>query len=60
MMVPDKPFSYKPTPPIKNSWVIVLVVAEIIMAFSIGLSCLILSLHLMRRLNNDADQDALL
>ena len=60
MMVLDKPFSYKPTPPIKNSWVIVLVVAAIIMAFSIGLSCLILSLHLMRRLNNDADQDALL
>ena len=60
IIVKDKPFSYKPTPPMKNSWVIVLVVTEIMMVFCIGLSCLILSLNLMRRLKIDSDQDALL
>lgn len=52
----DKPFSFKPSPPIQNGWVIVLVVAEIMIAFSIGLSCLLLSLNLMRRLKKDADE----
>lgn len=60
LLVPDKPLSFKPSPPIQNGWVIVLVVALIMVVFSIGLSCLLLSLNMMRRLKKDADEYALI
>eukprot|EP00978_Attheya_sp_CCMP212_P017990 scaffold48685_cov46-Attheya_sp.AAC.7 len=58
MMIPDKPYDYTPEPPIRNSWVIVLIAVELVVAFSIGVSFLILSLNLMRRLKADNDGDA--
>jgi hypothetical protein len=58
MMIPDKPYDYIPEPPIRNSWVIVLIAVELVVAFSIGVSFLILSLNLMRRLKADNDGDA--
>jgi hypothetical protein len=60
LAVPDKAFSYTPPPPIRASWVIVLVLAELIVAFSMGMSCLLLSLTLMRRLNDVTGEDGLL
>ena len=60
LLIQDAPFSYKPAPPMQNGWVIVLILAEIMIAFSVGLSCFLLSLNLLRRLKNDADEDALL
>ena len=60
LLLKDKAFSFKPTPPIRNDWIIVLIVAEIMIAFSIGVSCFILSLNLMRRLKKDADEGELL
>ena len=60
LLVPDGAFSFKPSPPIQHGWIIVLVIAEIAVAFSIGLSCLLLSLNLMQRLKKDAEGDAIL
>jgi hypothetical protein len=50
---------FRPPPPIQQSWVLLLIVVELTVAFTIGLSCLLVSLNLMRRLhpinNNDED-----
>lgn len=54
LAVPDKPFSYHASPPIQRAWVVVLLTVEIILALSIGLSCLLMSLNLMRKANQDA------
>jgi len=59
LLTPDKSHRYIPTPPMKNSWVIVLVVAEIVVAFSVGLSCLLLSLNLMKKLAEEEHADRL-
>ena len=59
LVIPDKDFSYTPPPPIRASWVIVLVFAELIVAFTMGMSCLVLSLSLMKRLNSVVDDDDL-
>ena len=59
LVIPDKDFSYTPPPPIRASWVIVLVFAELIVAFAMGMSCLVLSLSLMKRLNDVVDDDDL-
>jgi len=60
ILTPDKPFSYDPSPPMGNSWVIVLIVAEIMVAFGVGLSCFLLSFNLMRKLQKDAEEENLL
>jgi len=57
LVIPDNAFSYTPPPPIRASWVIVLVFAELIVAFIMGMSCLVLSLSLMRRLNDVVDDN---
>jgi hypothetical protein len=61
LLVPDKPFHYIPAPPISGHWVITLVVAELVVAFSIGVCCLVLNLNMWRRLNfADGDGNAFL
>ncbi len=60
ILTPDKPFSYVPSPPMRNSWVIVLIVAEIMVAFGVELSCFLLSFNLMQKLKNDAEEENLL
>lgn len=57
LLVADKPFHYIPAPPIRGSWVITLVVAELVIAFCFGVCCLILNLNMLRRLNADSDGD---
>ena len=42
---------FRPPPPIQQSWVLLLIVVELTVAFTIGLSCLLVSLNLMRRLH---------
>lgn len=57
MLLPDKEFAYESEPPISASSVIYLVAAELVVAFAVGLVCLILSLYLMRRANADEEGD---
>ena len=60
MLVPDKPFKYVATPPLSSSWVIFLIALELFIALGIGLSCVLLSVRMMRRLNSEDDGDAFL
>ena len=60
MLIPDKPFKYASTPPISNSSVIVLIAIEMIIALGVGIACLVLSVHLMRRASADEEGDAFL
>jgi hypothetical protein len=55
---PDKIFKYESGPPISSSSVIVLIAMELVVAFGIGLTCLLLSLNLMRRATADEEGDA--
>ena len=57
---PDKAFKYKCGPPISTSSVIVLIAMELVVAFGVGLTCLLLSLNLMRRATADEEGDAFL
>jgi hypothetical protein len=43
--------SESPLPPIRNSWVITLITAELMIAFAVGLTCVLLSLSIVRREN---------
>lgn len=54
----DKMFKYESEPPISSSSVIVLIAMELVIAFSVGLTCLLLSLNLMRRATVDDEGDA--
>jgi len=57
---PDKAFKYECGPPISTSSVIVLIAMELVVAFGVGLTCLLLSLNLMRRATADEEGDAFL
>lgn len=58
LLVSDYDFSYeKPIPPIRNSWVITLITAELMIAFSVGVSCVYLSLNLVRSENSRDDEE---
>jgi len=57
ILTPSKPFMYRPDPPIQHGWVLVLITFELIIAFSIGVSCLLLSLNLMSRLKKSRRED---
>ena len=53
LLVGNVRFTYeKPIPPIRNSWVITLITVELSIAFFVGVSCVYLSLHLLRKENN--------
>lgn len=54
---PDKPFKYESGPPISASGVIVLIAMELVAAFIVGSTCLLLSLNLMRRAKADEEGD---
>jgi len=55
IILPDKAFRYEPEPPISNSSVIFLIAVEMVVAFGIGISCLLLSLNLVRRISSDEE-----
>jgi len=57
LLLPDKEFAYEGEPPISSSSVIFLIAAELVVAFAIGVVCLVLSLNLMRRANADEEGD---
>jgi len=57
ILVPDKEFIYESEPPISSSSVIFLIAAELVVAFAVGVVCLVLSLNLMRRANADEEGD---
>jgi hypothetical protein len=57
---PDKVFKYDCGPPISTSSVIVLIAMELVVALGVGLTCLLLSLNLMRRATADEEGDAFL
>lgn len=54
---PDKAFTYTSEPPISSSSVIFLIGVELILAFGIGLGCVLLSLNLLRRASADEEGD---
>mmetsp|Transcript_14615 Transcript_14615/g.31058 ORF Transcript_14615/g.31058 Transcript_14615/m.31058 type:complete len:648 (-) Transcript_14615:385-2328(-) len=58
MLIADKVFRYESEPPISSSSVIVLIAMEMVVAFGIGVACLVLSLNLMRRAKADEEGDA--
>jgi len=58
MLIPDKAFRYESEPPISSSSVIFLIAVELVVAFGVGVTCLILSLNLMRRATADEEGDA--
>ena len=51
--------SESPIPPIRNSWVITLITAELMIAFAVGLTCVLLSLNIVRRENRTEDMEEL-
>jgi hypothetical protein len=52
LLVDDFDFSFEtPIPPIRNSWVITLITTELMIAFAVGVSCVGLSLSLVRQEN---------
>ena len=54
LLIPDHEFvPLKPIPPIGNSWVITLITAELMVAFTVGATCICLSLGLVRRENRN-------
>lgn len=57
LLLPDKEFTYEGEPPISSSSVIFLIAAELVVAFAVGVVCLVLSLNLMRRANADEEGD---
>mmetsp|Transcript_28507 Transcript_28507/g.62048 ORF Transcript_28507/g.62048 Transcript_28507/m.62048 type:complete len:754 (-) Transcript_28507:45-2306(-) len=57
LLVPDKPFEYVAPPPLSSSWVIFLISLELFIALGIGLSCVLLSVNMMRRLSSEDDGD---
>lgn len=60
LLVDDFDFtSESPIPPIRNSWVIILITAELMIAFAVGVTCVVLSLHIVRRENHE-DMDQML
>ncbi|KAL7537843.1 hypothetical protein ACHAXR_008115, partial [Thalassiosira sp. AJA248-18] len=58
MMIPDKAFKYDSPPPISSSSVVFLIAGEMVVAFGVGIVCLLLSLNLMRRAKADEEGDA--
>ena len=57
MLVEDEdPFHIKPAPPMRDVWIVLLIITELVVAFGIGLSCLFVSLNLLRRLKFDDDE----
>ena len=57
ILIPDEEFTYESEPPISSSSVIFLIAAELVVAFAIGVACLMMSLNLMRRANADEEGD---
>ncbi|KAL7497654.1 hypothetical protein ACHAWT_005673 [Skeletonema menzelii] len=57
LLLPTKEFAYESEPPISASSVIFLIAAELVVAFAVGVVCLVLSLNLMRRANADEEGD---
>ena len=55
MYVPDKAFGYTAPPPQSSSWVTLLIALELAFALGVGLSCVLLSLRMMRHLNTEND-----
>ena len=58
ILTPDQPFTYESAPPISNGWVFTLIAIELFIAFTIGVSCVVLSLNLLQRLKDDNEADA--
>jgi len=58
ILQPDKPFSYHRAPPIQHQWVLLIIAAELIIAFSVGVFFLVLSFNLLGRLKVDDEEDA--
>ena len=40
----------KPMPPMNNKWIIFIIIIELIIVFSVGISCLLVSLNILRKL----------
>ena len=57
MLNKDKSFRYASEPPISSSSVVFLIGLELVLAFGIGVICLLLSLNLMRRATADEEGD---
>ena len=57
MLNPDKAFTYTSEPPISSSSIIFLIGVELILAFGIGIVCVLLSLNLLRRASADEEDD---
>jgi hypothetical protein len=59
LLIPDSD-SYRPIPPIRSSWVIILITAELMIAFTVGVTCVWLSFNLVRHENRrQEDSEAL-
>ena len=54
-LLADKSFKFTPAPPIGSRWIIALVVAELVVAFVLGVSCVLLNLYLLKRVSNTVD-----
>jgi hypothetical protein len=57
ILIPDTEFAYESEPPISSSSVIFLIAAELVVAFAVGVVCLVLSMNLMHRVNADEEGD---
>ena len=57
ILIHDKEFTYESEPPISSSSVIFLIAVELVVAFAVGVVCLVLSLNLMHRANADEEGD---
>ncbi|GMH71710.1 hypothetical protein TrLO_g15427 [Triparma laevis f. longispina] len=54
----DPVLSFESAPPLNTTWVLVIIVAELVVAFSIGIMCTVFSVNLFKKLRKDKTEHA--
>ena len=53
MIKGDGEFSFESAPPLSNTWVLVIIGAELLVALAVGIACVLLSCNLCKKLRKD-------
>lgn len=57
LATPSPPIVFHPDPPIRSSGVIVLIIVEVVVAFAIGASCVLLNLRILRQALSQEEEE---
>ena len=58
LVFPDPVLSFESAPPLNTTWVLVIIVAELVVAFTIGIMCTAFSVTLFKKLRKDKTEHA--